>query len=229
VASAWQEWFEAAWADREQSVYPRLFGPESRGIFVLSHTIFLDTFQQSSFDPRWLHYGVFEFKPTEKRPSWLYVTSGMSNAWEDDEPHPDGPSGFGCEFVLETKEEGEWAIVRLQHLMAFQILLAHGRYPGREMATPYDRIPLRASITPEHSELRWLILAPPVSFDATFQLTTGWVELYQVFGASESEATFAAEHGGDKLVDLLSRSGAFPVTDPRRKSVIMALTRGDDQ
>ena len=142
----WQEWFEQAWADREENIYPRLFGPESRGIFPLSSSVFLETFKQPSYDPRWLHYGVFEFRPTPTRCSWLYVTSGMSNAWEDDEPHPEGPSGFGCEFVLETSEPGDWAILRLQHLMAFQILLEHGCYPGREPIAPYARIPLRAPI-----------------------------------------------------------------------------------
>ncbi len=219
---AWQEWFEAAWADREESVFPQLFGPDSRGIFALSHSIFLETFKQPSFDPRWLHYGVFEFQPTTSRNSWLYVTSGMSNAWEDDEPHPDGPSGFGCEFVLETTEQGEWAILRLQHLMAFQILLEHGRYPNRDPVTPYDRIPLRASITLESSDLRWLILAPPVSFASRFELASGWVELYQACGATEEEAAYAREHGGDKLVELLTRVGGFPVTDPRRKSAVAA-------
>jgi Suppressor of fused protein (SUFU) len=149
---AWQEWFERVWADREENVFPRLFGPEPRGVFTLSHSIFLETFKQPSFDPRWCHYGVFEFRPTTSRSSWLYVTSGMSNAWEDDEPRADGPSGFGCEFVLETTEQGEWAILRMQHLMAFQILLENGRYLGRDPLTPYDRIPLRASITPEPSK-----------------------------------------------------------------------------
>jgi len=198
----WHDWFEQAWADREENVYPRLFGPDPRGIFTLPNTIFLDTFQQPSFDPRWLHYGVFEFRPTPTRPSWLYVTSGMSNAWEDDEPDPNGPSGFGCEFVLETAEQGDWAILRLQHLMAFQILLCHGRYPGRNPISPYDRIPLRASITEASSELRWLILAPPTGFAAGFKLATGLVELYQAFGATQAEAAYAREHGGD--------DGAYP-------------------
>jgi hypothetical protein len=97
-STAGQEWFEGVWADREESVFPRLFGPQPRGVFTLSPSIFLETFKQASFDPRWLHYGVFEFRPTSTRSSWLYVTSGMSNAWGDDEPHPDGPSGFGCEL-----------------------------------------------------------------------------------------------------------------------------------
>lgn len=219
-STAWQEWFERVWEDREECVFPRLFGPEPRGIFTLSPLIFLETFKQPSFDPRWIHYGVVEFRPTTIRSSWLYVTSGMSNAWEDDEPDADGPSGFGCEFVFETTEQGEWAILRLQHLMAFQILLENGCYPGRDPLTPYDRIPLRASITPEPSDLRWLILAPPVSFASRFELASGWVELYQAFGATEEEATYAREHGGDKLVEILTRVGGFPVTDPRRKSAV---------
>ncbi|WP_435008662.1 suppressor of fused domain protein [Tundrisphaera lichenicola] len=217
---SWQDWFEGAWADREENIYPERFGSDQRGIFTLSHDIFLETFQQPSFDPRWLFYGVFEYSPTATRSSWLYVTSGMSNAWEDDEPRADGPSGFGCEFVLETVEQGDWAILRLQHLMAFQILLAHGRYPGRDPIEPYDRIPLRASITPESSELRWLILALPVSFDPNFRLSSGWVELYQVFGATEEESAYAREHGGDDLVRLLTQAGEYPVTNPRRKSVV---------
>jgi Suppressor of fused protein (SUFU) len=221
-STVWQEWFERAWADREESVFPRLFGPGPRGIFTLSPSIFLETFKHPSFDPRWLFYGVLEFRPTTTRSSWLYVTSGMSNAWEDDEPRADGPSGFGCEFVLETPEQREWAILRLQHLMAFQILLENGRYPGRDPLAPYDRIPLRASITPEPSDLRWLILAPPVSFASRFELASGWVELYEVFGATEEEAKYAREHGGDKLVEILTRVGGFPVTDPRRESAVVA-------
>jgi hypothetical protein len=101
----------------------------------------------------------------------------MSNAWEDNKPRADGPSGFGCECILETTEQGDWAILRLQNLMAFQILLENGRYLGRDPLTPYDRIPLRVSITSEPSDLRWLILAPPVSFASRFELASGWVEL----------------------------------------------------
>src|SRR5262249_1411240 len=181
--SAWQEWFERVWEYREEIVYPRLFGPPGRGIFTLSPAVFLKVFNQQSFDPRWLHFGVFEIPPTEKRGSWLYVTSAMSNPWQDDEPDPDGPSGYGCEFVFETNEQADWAILRLQHLMAFQILLVHGRYAGREPMSPYDRIPLRSPITPQPSDLCWFILAPAESYLSRFELESGWVELITVFGA----------------------------------------------
>jgi Suppressor of fused protein (SUFU) len=92
----------------------------------------------------------------------------------------------------------------------------------RALFAPYDRIPLWASITPEPSDLRWLILAPPVSFASRFELTSGWVKLYEAFGATEQEGTYAREHGGDKLVEILTRVGGFPVTDPRRKSAVSA-------
>ncbi len=224
-STAWQEWFERVWADREERIFPQLFGPCSRGIFTLTPATF-EPFKQPSLDPRWLTYGVIEFQPTPVRSSWLYVTSGMSNAWEDDEPNPDGPSGLGSEFVLETTEQAEWAILRLQHLTAFQILTAHGRYPGHDPVRPYARIAQQGPINFQESELRWLILAPPVSFESEFALESGWVELHEAFGATEDEAGYARKHGGDKLVEILTRAGAFPVTDPRRHSAVPAdLTR----
>jgi len=62
-------------------------------------------------------------------------------------------AGQGCEFVFESVEKGDWAIIRLQYLMAFQILLFHSRYPGKNPLSPYDRIPLRDSISPVPSDI----------------------------------------------------------------------------
>ena len=44
-------------------------------------------------------HGVFEFAPTDKRDSWVYVTSGYSNPWEQEpeEYDPDGDSGLETE------------------------------------------------------------------------------------------------------------------------------------
>src|SRR6476660_3928465 len=78
----WQQWFERVWEYREESLYPALFGSGKRGIFPIQAEMLTGTFKQESFDPRWLHYGVFEFAPAADRDSWLYVTSGMSNDWE---------------------------------------------------------------------------------------------------------------------------------------------------
>jgi hypothetical protein len=42
-------------------------------------------------------------------------------------------------------------------------------------------------------------------------------------GITDDEAQYARENNGEKLVELLSPAGAFPVTDPARKSVISTL------
>lgn len=208
------DWFEAVWEHREERLYPELFGPVGDAIFPLSPAIFTDTFQQD-FDPRWLHCGVFESPPNRRHSSWLYVTSGLSNAWEDDAPDPTSPSGLGCEFVFETTQQAKWAIVRMLHVMAFQILLAHGRYPDRDVLEHYDRIPLRDSISPHPSELVYLMVAPPVGTD-TFQLDSGDVELLALTGITNAEAQFARDNSGQELLKRLTNASAFPVTDPKR-------------
>src|SRR6266508_1598488 len=120
-STEWSDWLEKIWEYREETIYPEFFGElEGEGIYTLSADTFLKTFGQETFDPRWLFYGVLIYQPSAKRNSWLYVTSGMSNPWDD-------------------------------------------------------------------------------------------------------EAQYARENDGEKLVELLARAGAFPVTDPARKSVISTL------
>ena len=217
-----EEWFEQAWAVREEDVYPRLFGPLSEDICVLTPDLFLKTFKQESFDPRWLHYGVFEAAPTDTRSSWLYVSSGLSNAWEDDHPESSGTSGLGMEFVLQTAQREAWAIPRLAHVVAFPILLASGRYPGRDLLDLHDRMPLRSSIAGEASEITWLTVGPLDGFPSSFQLPTGSVDLLAVVGVTEQEAGYGRKHGGATLIELLRQETAYPVTDWRRSSLVGA-------
>lgn len=210
------DWLERVWEYREEQIYPKLFGSIGNRIFPLSGNLFTSTFGQDSVDPRWLFYGVFESPPCKEHPSWLYVTSGMSNPWEDERPSPEGPSGLGCEFVFETSEQDEWPIHRVQHLMAFQILLANDRYPDHGMLDVYDRVPLGGSITPEPSELTRIMVAPPLGYDPSFQLESGQVDLLALVGITEAETRFARENGGRSLVEHLVQHEAFPVTDPQR-------------
>jgi|SRR5678815_2684123 len=215
----WQEWFERVWKHREEVLYPSLFGHNNRGIFPIQAEMLTGMFKQETFDPRWLRYGVFEFAPTPTRDSWLYITSGMSNDWEADRPDATTPSGLGCEFVFETTQQSEWAALRLLHLMTFQILLCHGRYPGREPLSDFDRVPLRGPIRSGHSVLTHLMVAPPSRFSREAQLDSGSFDFYQIVGISEAEASFARSHDGSALLELLVAHGYFPVTDPDRKEI----------
>lgn len=214
-----ENWFERVWEHREEVLYPSLFGRQSRGIFPVQAAMFTDVFKQEEFDPRWLHCGVLEFAPSPSRDSWLYVTSGMSNDWEASSPDPSTSLGLGCEFVFETNQQEEWAILRVLHLLAFQILLCHNRFPGKEPLQDFDRIPLRSPICPGPSVLTRLMVAPPLQFPRECQLESGTFDFYQLVGISDAEAAFAQAHGGAALLERLIANGCFPVTDALRTEV----------
>jgi len=217
--SDWQKWFERVWEYREETLYPSLFGQKRKGIFPVQGEMLTGMFKQEAFDPRWLHYGVFEFEPTPSRSSWLYVTSAMSNDWEAEGPDPRTPSGMACEFVFETTQQSEWAILRLLHLMVFQILLCHGRYPGKPPLDDFDRIPLRGPIRP-NSVLTYLWVGPPTGFPRQAELESGPFDFYQIVGITETEAAHARTQGSEELLKLLVERGYFPVTDPDRSAVV---------
>ncbi len=98
---------EDAWEEREEVVYPEVFSDTGPGIYPLSNGVF-EQLDAQSVDPRWLTHGVFQSPPNDTRNTWVYVTSGMSNPWESEEPQD--YSGFGVEFVIETEQEATWAI-----------------------------------------------------------------------------------------------------------------------
>lgn len=210
---------ECVWEYREETLYRRLFGDVARGIFVIPYEMFAKTFSQTDVDPRWLHYGAFEYAPTSARPSWLYVTSGMSTPWEAKKADPSAVSGLGCEFIFESSVQGDWAIRRLLQLMAYQVLLCHGRYPGRDPIGVFDRLPLRGPICDGESDVQFLMVAPPNSSTGTQQFESGSFELQPIVGLTDAEAAFARVRGGEALLERLCAAAAFPVTDPRRRSV----------
>jgi hypothetical protein len=213
---------EEVWRIREEEIYPNLFGPHVRGIFPLQLEMFTGQFGQSKVDPRWLHYGVLEFAPTESRHSWLYVTSGHSNPWDQspEEFDPNGESGAGVEFTFATTEAGDWAIRTLQSMLAFDILLWAGRYPGREYIGLDDRIPLRAPLNGDSDcILRTLVMTEPEGIPCEFQLPSGRVLLTGFTAISDNELKEAKQSGSAVLIDRLRAAGFHPVNDPHRPSL----------
>ena len=211
---------EEVWRQREEEIYPQLFGSSAECIFVLSSNLFTETFQQSSIDPRWLHYGVQEFPPAAQRNSWLYVSSGASNPWEL-EPEAfsqDEYSGFGSELVLETATRSQWAILMVQRMLAFNILLSHGRYGASPPLDVGHRIPLRGPITGE-SHLQNLVVGTASHYAHSFALPSGKVDLLHLVGATDREIAYAKQNGSDKLLIKLAAAGYFPITDPARSSL----------
>jgi len=215
------DFLERVWAHREDQVYPELFGNTGFGIFTLDAETF-GVFKQEP-DPRWLFTGVFESEPSSKHAGWVYVSSGLSNPWEQDGPaeSPDELSWLGVEFLLRSSQQGAWAIRIVQRIAAYEILLAHDRFPGRERLGFGDRIPLGGPMVPgSEGLLTHLLVAPPADQQDVFQLESGCVDLIQLVGITEREAAFGKQNGLDPLLELLRSGGAYEITDPGRASLV---------
>lgn len=203
---------EDAWEEREEKVYKTLFGDIGKGIHPLDSNLFIKNFNSESVDPRWLTYGVFKSAPNKNRDSWLYVSSGMSNPWEADTPEE--YSGLGVELIFETEEEADWAILAVQNLVAFNILLSVGMYGDKPLIEYGDRIP--CAIEPNISNV---MLVEPIEFPKTIKLISGKVDFLQLVGITSSELAFAKESGSSELAEILISKGISYVTNPRRQSV----------
>ncbi len=202
---------EESWEEREEKSYKEIFGDTGPGIFPLSNEIF-DRMNAKGVDPRWLTHGVFKCPPTENRNTWAYVTSGMSNPWESEEPEE--YSGLGVEFLMETENEEIWAIEVLQTLMAYNLLLAAGQmgdYPSLDYG---HRVPLSLS-----EYIKTMLFAHPVNFTDHFFIKSGRVDLLQAVGITPSELNEAKLTSSDEIAQkLISNTGGL-VTSKERDSV----------
>jgi hypothetical protein len=214
---------EEVWRIREEEVYPKLFGGVQRGIFPLTSEVFSKRFGRSEIDPTWLFYGVFEHGPTPERPYWLYVTSAHSNPWgeEPKDYDPNGFSGSGTEFLFASKERGDWAILFLQNMLAYDILLGIGHFAGGEPFQPGNRIPLRSPINGQPGcQIRNAIASQSEALPTEFHLPSGQVDLLTFTGVTDSEIAFAKETSTDALIEKLKAAGQYPVTDTKREPVV---------
>ena len=208
---------EAVWEEREERLYPALFGKPSRGIFPVSMETFTETLEQSEVDPRWLHLGVFEFAPTTERASWLYATSGGSTPWETEPEHYDQNafSWLGVEFVVEVPEQADWPVRLLNKVLAYHLLLCVGRLNG----TPLDyghRLPTGPVNGVPGCALTVVAVAKPGHYPSRQVLASGKFDFLHLVGISERERDWAKQASTLALIERLARAGAFPVTNPAR-------------
>lgn len=204
---------EESWEQREEVIYKSLFTNLGEGIYPLDAELFKNQFNYENIDPRWLHFGVFKCPPTEDRKTWLYVSSGMSNPWESDEPEE--YSGYGTEFILETISESDWAINVIRSLVAFNILVSIGNYGDKPLIDYGDRIPY--AIEPN---IKSMMIVTPNDYPESFDLKSGRVDFLQVVGITEDELDHAKDEGSDALAKLLLAKNKSFITDSERASVL---------
>ncbi len=217
---AFAEWFEQLWTEREERVYRAIFGDLGGGVHLAGDEPYRRFGKQAH--PGWRNHGVFVCPPNPERDSWLYVTSGLSNPWNLERPgkDPTGFSGLGFELVVEAGAQADWAVPLLHNLMAYELLVAVGTYPGAELFEYGNRIPLQASITPAFdSAIRWLLVEQPKHYPSAFDLPAGRVDFFHLVGATDAEVEFARQTSQEMLVALLQKEGVHPRTDAARASL----------
>ena len=186
---------EECWQEREEKLYKEIFGDIGDGIYPISRDTF-DKLNTEAVDPRWLTHGVFKSPPSEKRKTWAYVTSGMSNPWESDVSEE--YSGLGTEFVLETNQESNWPIEVLHTLMAYNLLLAAGKMGESSILDYGDRVPLGLS-----ESITTMMFTHPINFPEIFTIKSGDVDLIQVIGITADELALAKETSSNEIRDKI--------------------------
>jgi hypothetical protein len=205
---------ESSWEEREEISYRNIFGSSGSGIYPLSRDIFTRV-KVDAVDPRWLTHGVFKYPGTAIRKTWAYVTSGMSNPWESEDPQE--YSGLGTEFVMETEDEADWAIEVLQTLMAYNLLLAAGKMGDFPLLDYGDRVPLALS-----DSIKAMLLTSPVNFPESFNIRSGKVDLIQIVGITGPELDVAKATSSDELKERIIIETGGLITKKERLSVVLA-------
>lgn len=206
------------WQQREESFYPGMFGRPDGPQQLLTEDIFREEFSRNAVHPFWLHHGVISFPPTDQRSTWLYATSGMSNAFDSE---ADEWSGLGVEFILETNGPAPWAAGKLLRLMAFNLLITAGHYKEQSDLTFGSIVRLDTPVNDaDDCCLNSFIALKPTGAARDFTLVTGKVELLQMVAISDAEADFAEKEGDKALAEKLAEAGALEAVDTDRPSVI---------
>ena len=200
---------EEAWKGREEVIYDSLFSNMPEQIY-------------SPVDPKQVAIGgealvlsgagVFEVPPSDERTYWTYITSGLSNPFED---KPEEFSGFGFELLIRSPEQSFWAIHFLFNLMGY--VFETGNLFGMG-----HRIPLNGPISKDtDSQLNTVLFWSPEGLPSSFTLKSGNFELLDIIGITEAEYQYALKNSSEDLFNLLKEKlPCFPLTDITRNSCI---------
>jgi hypothetical protein len=209
-------WFEETWKYRDEVLYPTQFGVKSSDSIV---PIPYEAFAQigaEQVDPRWLQCGVLTFPPTPTRAAFTYVTSRLSNAWDDDRPNAKSVSSLGIELRLDNTSEEGWPIDVLLRLSAMQLLIGAGRFATARVLDEEDRV----RVSPETFGKTSSMVALLATNVAGFQLLSGSFRLIQLFAISDAEHEFAAKRGGKEFLKILREKTSYPTNDIARRSAV---------
>ena len=210
------DWFEETWRDRDEVLYPKFFSRQSdRSIVTIPYAAFAQL-GVNEVDPRWLHCGVLTFPPSNGEQSFTFATSGLSSAWDAEEPDSSSVSGLGVELRVDSGSNEPWVKDVLLRVSAMQLLIGAGYFENARILIDGDRI----RVAPETFGDASVMTALLVTKIADFQLLSGKFSMMQLFPISNSERDLATAHGSNVLLSALQHKTTYPVSDVRRASIV---------
>jgi hypothetical protein len=158
---------------------------------------------------------ILTYAPDPQRPYWLYVTSGLSNPWYQEEPEE--VSGFGYELLIKSPIQAEWP-AQILRTMAFYV------FNHAAQLSPGNRVALNGpvSVNTPSDIVNLFIWYADEAPDAWYQLPSGGFGVFSAIGITNDECDFAekVKAGTWCIQEVLRQVGIGQVTDPARKSVM---------
>lgn len=207
--------------ERDEAIFAAV-GTRPRGSQVATPTADLADKIVPSFDPLWLHNGVYVFAPEGLRGYWLYATAGLSTPWHAPGPIAPGVgsaerSAVGYELSMATPKESDWPVRILNVLMLVSLGVWSGRIPG-QLPNRGERIPLRPlGLRFPNTVIQGLITMHPPFSPESFLVRSGRVDWIHLLGITKQEyAWLAATDDVGAQQARIAEIG--PVTDFSRDS-----------
>jgi hypothetical protein len=215
----WGEWFDSIIMERELARYPAFFGETQSEFYTFpDHLVSKESLEMLEETGMSLNL-VIEYAPNEKRNSWLYVTSGLTNPSGEDPQSidPTDYSGIGFEMIIETNEKCLWPVNVLHMMMFSQCLISSGMVEG-DLLEYKDIFPLSDGAIKGSQICSFVAIDPDqrCSYPTGFELSTGKVDFFPLFGITLSEEKlFLGNKLGVSFMEFLEKAG-YPVVDPLR-------------
>lgn len=205
-----------AWEEREEKVYKSIFKnfpkeiitPEDPSKVVVGGVNLVHSCA-----------GVYMIEPTENLPYWTYITSGLSNPFDELTGNDESISGYGIELVLQTLKKEYWPVNLLFNLMGY--ILETGK-----VLSWWHSMPCNGPIKADDStcNITTILCVHPQHLPRTFELVTGGVDLIQIYGITDNEYSYCKINSSYNLINKLKKLPEYPAIVTTRSSIIDSIS-----
>lgn len=167
-----------------------------------------------STDAKQVHVDIYQFEPTQDRPFWTLITSGMSNQRQPE--LEDSDNLLRTEIVLYAARPQDWM---------FSVMKGLAEMPFDDNTNLHwgHTVPNGQPMTAQSSHLTSFFFVPPFFEPLEFnelKLDGDKVNFLWMIPITEAERTYAIEHGSDKLYKKFEDGDVSIVVNEKRESLL---------